>query len=104
VACAVPLFNNRRGAPKSAPQMHAATPRRLPLVLWFRRAPPFSGDTAHPRRHTGGGGFLENLDNQSRAAQNQKCGRTYLRAISPGHEGAVCDICVNSQFNRCFRT
>jgi len=36
-------FNNRRGATKSAPQMIAATPRRLPLVLWFRRAPPFSG-------------------------------------------------------------
>jgi len=35
-------FNNRRGATKSAPQMIAATPRRLPLVLWFRRAPPFS--------------------------------------------------------------
>jgi len=39
---AVP-FNNRRGATNSAPQMIAATPRRLPLVLWFRRAPPFSG-------------------------------------------------------------
>jgi hypothetical protein len=36
-------FNNRRGATNSAPQMIAATPRRLPLVLWFRRAPPFSG-------------------------------------------------------------
>jgi hypothetical protein len=36
-------FNNRRGATKSAPQMIAATPRRLPRVLWFRRAPPFSG-------------------------------------------------------------
>ena len=40
---AVVPFNNRRGAKNSAPQMTAATPRRLPLVLWFRRAPPFSG-------------------------------------------------------------
>jgi len=40
---AAELFNNRRGATKSAPQIIAATPRRLPLVLWFRRAPPFSG-------------------------------------------------------------
>ena len=38
-------------------------------MLWFRRAPPFSGDTVHPRRHTGGEGFLENLDNQTRATQ-----------------------------------
>jgi hypothetical protein len=51
------LCNNRRGAPKSTPQMTAATPRRLPPVLWFRRAPPFSGDTVHPRRHTGARGF-----------------------------------------------
>jgi len=51
------LCNSRRGAPNNAPQMTAATPRRLPPVLWFRRAPPFSGDTVHPRRHTGGEGF-----------------------------------------------
>ena len=56
-ALAALLCNNRRGAPKSTPQMIAATPRRLPPVLWFRRAPPFSGDTVHPRRHTGGEGF-----------------------------------------------
>jgi hypothetical protein len=66
---AVALCNNRRGAPKSVPQMTAATPRRLPPVLWFRRAPPFSGDTVHPRRHTGGEGFLENLDNRTRLRQ-----------------------------------
>ena len=51
------LCNSRRGAPNNAPQMTAATPRRLPPVLWFRRAPPFSGDTVHPSRHTGGVGF-----------------------------------------------
>ena len=56
-AWAALLCNNRRGAPNNAPQMTAATPRRLPPVLWFRRAPPFSGDTVHPRRHTGGEGF-----------------------------------------------
>jgi len=69
---AVALCSNRRGAPKSVPQMTAATPRRLPPVLWFRRAPPFSGDTVHPRRHTGGEGFLENLDNQSRLEQTSE--------------------------------
>jgi hypothetical protein len=56
-ACAALLCNNRRGAPNNAPQMTAATPRRLPPVLWFRRAPPFSGDTVHSRRHTSGEGF-----------------------------------------------
>jgi hypothetical protein len=56
-AWAALLCNNRRGAPNNAPQMTAATPRRLPPVLWFRRAPPFSGDSVHPRRHTGGEGF-----------------------------------------------
>jgi hypothetical protein len=56
-AWAASLCNSRRGAPNSKPQMTAATPRRLPPVLWFRRAPPFSGDTVHPRRHTGGEGF-----------------------------------------------
>lgn len=56
-AWATLLCNNRRGAPNKAPQMTAATPRRLPPVLWFRRAPPFSGDTVHPRRHTGGEGI-----------------------------------------------
>jgi hypothetical protein len=51
------LFNNRRGATKSAPQIIAATPRRLPLVLWFRRAPPFSG-TQRTRAETRvAGGF-----------------------------------------------
>ena len=71
-AVAVALCSSRRGAPKSVPHMTAATPRRLPPVLWFRRAPPFSGDTVHPRRHTGGEGFLENLDNQSRLEQTSE--------------------------------
>ena len=84
-AVADEFCNNRRGAPKSTPQMTAATPRRLPPVLWFRRAPPFSGDTVHPRRHTGGEGFLENLDNQSRRPQTRKSGESISRALFPGH-------------------
>lgn len=79
---AVVPFNNRRGAKNSAPQMTAATPRRLPLVLWFRRAPPFSGDTVHPRRHTGGEGFLKKLDNQTRATQTRKRTKPF-RALFP---------------------
>ena len=82
----IAFCNKRRGAPNNAPQMTAATPRRLPPVLWFRRAPPFSGDTVHPRRHTGGEGFLENLDNQSRAAQTRNRTKPFRALISPGHE------------------
>jgi hypothetical protein len=49
-ACADALLcNRRRGAPTNAPQRAAATPRRLPPVLWFRRAPPFFGDTVRTR-------------------------------------------------------
>jgi hypothetical protein len=81
-ACADAFCNSRRGAPNNAPQMTAATPRRLPPVLWFRRAPPFSGDTVHPRRHTGGEGFLEKLDNQTRAAQTRKRTKPF-RALFP---------------------
>jgi hypothetical protein len=45
-ACAVPLCSKRKGKPNDAPHRIAATPRRLPRVLCFRRAPPFSGDSA----------------------------------------------------------
>jgi hypothetical protein len=55
--CADALCNSRRGTTSNEPQTAAATPRRLPPVLWFRRAPPFSGDTVHPRRHTGDEGL-----------------------------------------------
>jgi hypothetical protein len=68
-ACGVVLCNKRRGRPNSAPQTITATPKRLPPVLWFRRAPPFSGDTVHPRRRTGGEGFGENLGDELRDAQ-----------------------------------
>jgi hypothetical protein len=40
-AWAVSLCSRRRGSPKSTPHSTAATPKRLPPVLWFRRAPPF---------------------------------------------------------------
>ncbi len=79
---AAEFCNNRRGAPKSTPQMIAATPRRLPPVLWFRRAPPFSGDSVHPRRHTGGEGFLENLDNQSQHPQTRKAANRFAALFS----------------------
>jgi hypothetical protein len=59
-AWAVSLCSKRRGSPNNTPHRTAATPRRLPPVLWFRRAPPFSGDTVHPRRLTGAGGFGRN--------------------------------------------
>jgi hypothetical protein len=45
-ACDFPLCSKRKGRPNNAPQSIAATPRRLPRVLCFRRAPPFSGDSA----------------------------------------------------------
>jgi hypothetical protein len=45
-ACATPLCSKRKGTPNNAPHSIAATPRRLPRVLCFRRAPPFSGDSA----------------------------------------------------------
>jgi hypothetical protein len=45
-ACAVPLCSKRRGRPNNAPHDTAATPKRLPRALCFRRAPPFSGDSA----------------------------------------------------------
>ena len=78
----IAFCNSRRGAPNNAPQMIAATPRRLPPVLWFRRAPPFSGDTVHPRRHTGGEGFLENLDNHLRATQTRNGAETFCGLFS----------------------
>jgi hypothetical protein len=81
-ACAVAFCNNRRGAPNNTPQMIAATPRRLPPVLWFRRAPPFFGDTVHPRRHTGGEGFLENLDNRLQATQTRNGAETFCGLFS----------------------
>ena len=84
--------NSRRGAPNNVPQMTAATPRRLPPVLWFRRAPPFSGDTVHPRRHTGGEGFLENLDNQTRATQTGNPSETFCALFSQVTDPAVRDI------------
>jgi hypothetical protein len=62
--------------------MIAATPRRLPPVLWFRRAPPFIGDTVHPRRHTGGEGFLENLDNHLQATQTRNGAETFCGLFS----------------------
>jgi hypothetical protein len=40
-AWAVSLCNRRRGSPNTTPHRTAATPRRLPPVLWFLRAPPF---------------------------------------------------------------
>jgi len=91
-AVAVALCNSRRGAPKSVPQMTAATPRRLPPVLWFRRAPPFSGDTVHPRRHTGGEGFLENLDNQSRLEQTSEVAHPRslpFSQVRTAHDGGI---------------
>jgi hypothetical protein len=90
--CADALCNSRRGAPNNAPQIAAATPRRLPPVLWFRRAPPFSGDTVHPRRHTGGEGFLEKLDNQSRAAQTRKRTKPFRALFSQVRRTVVRDI------------
>jgi hypothetical protein len=51
-------------------------------VLWFRRAPPFSGDTVHPRRHTGGEGFLEKLDNHSGTAQTRNATETFSAVFS----------------------
>jgi hypothetical protein len=91
-ACADALCNSRRGAPNNVPQMTAATPRRLPPVLWFRRAPPFSGDTVHPRRHTGGEGFLEKLDNQSRATQTRNRAKPFRALFPQVTEAAVRDI------------
>jgi hypothetical protein len=91
-ACAEALCNNRRGAPNNVPQITAATPRRLPLVLWFRRAPPFSGDTVHPRRHTGDEGVLKNLDNQSRAGQTRNRAKTFCALFSQVRAAAVRDI------------
>jgi hypothetical protein len=40
-AWAVSLCSKRRGSPNNTPHRTAATPRRLPPVLWFLRAPPF---------------------------------------------------------------
>jgi hypothetical protein len=76
------LCNSRRGTTNNEPQTAAATPRRLPPVLWFRRAPPFSGDTVHPRRHTGDGGFLQNIDNQSRTSQTRNQATPFRDALS----------------------
>jgi hypothetical protein len=56
--CAVPSCSTRRGRPSSAPQNTAATPRRLPLVLCFRRAPPFSGVSAAAPTQSRRGGLL----------------------------------------------
>jgi len=91
-ACADALCNSRRGAPNNAPQMTAATPRRLPPVLWFRRAPPFIWDTVHPRRRTGGERFLENLDNQSREAQTRNRTNPFRALFSQVTHTAVRDI------------
>jgi hypothetical protein len=92
-ACADALLcNRRRGAPTNAPQRAAATPRRLPPVLWFRRAPPFFGDTVHPRRRTGGGGFLENIDNPSRTTQTRNREKSFRALFSQVTERALRDI------------
>jgi len=91
-ACADALCNSRRGAPNNVPQTTAATPRRLPPVLWFRRAPPFSGDTVHPRRHTSGEGILKKLDNQTRRAQTRERTKSFRALFSQVTDPAVRDI------------
>lgn len=91
-ACADALCNRKRGAPNKMPQMTAAMPRRLPPVLWFRRAPPFIWDTVHPRRRTGGERFLENLDNQSRDAQTSIRTKPFRALFSQVTDTAVRDI------------
>ena len=48
---------SRRGRPSSAPHKSAAIPVRLPTVLCFRRAPPFSGTSAPAPKQTCRGGF-----------------------------------------------
>jgi hypothetical protein len=90
--CADALCNSKRGAPNKMPQITAAMPRRLPPVLWFRRAPPFSWDTVHPRRRTGGERFLENLDNQSRDAQTSIRTKPFRALFSQVTDTAVRDI------------
>jgi hypothetical protein len=92
VPCADALCNNRRGNPNNVPQMTAATPRRLPPVLWFRRAPPFSGDSVHPRRHTSGEGILEKLDNQTRTTQTRERTKPFRALFSQVTHPAVRDI------------
>jgi hypothetical protein len=90
--CADALCNSKRGAPNKRPQMTAAMPRRLPPVLWFRRAPPFIWDAVHPRRRTGGERFLENLDNQSRDAQTSIRTKPFRALFSQVMDTAVRDI------------
>jgi hypothetical protein len=67
--CAVASCSKRTGRPSSAPQTTATTPSRLPRLLCFRRAPPFSGDSATAPTQGWRGGFTATLDNQSGALQ-----------------------------------
>ena len=61
-------------------------------------------DTAHPRRHTGGGGFLKNLDNQSRRAQTQKVMEPFCALFPQVTYHMVRDIYMNSLLRGTFST
>jgi hypothetical protein len=70
-ACVISLCSRRKGKPNNVPQSIAATPRRLPRVLCFRRAPPFSGISAPAPTRKKRRGVLEKLDNQYRRWQTR---------------------------------
>ena len=64
--------NNRRGDEEQRAANDCSNAEAPPPRALVPQGSTLLRDTAHPRLHTGGGGFLKNLDNRSRAAQTRK--------------------------------
>ena len=83
-ACTGPFCSKRRGTPNRAPHSSAATPARLPEVLCFRRAPPFSGDSAPAPAQGWRGGSGQHRDWVGGHA-NRVWTPPNIGSLSPGH-------------------